>query len=280
MISCQQHSVKMTKYDQKFIYIDDVKIRYIDEGHGKPIVLIHGHQSRIEEFDQIMPGLIKDYRVLALDFPGSGYSDQPDNTTFSLEYYQHILISFIDKLKIDKPILVGGSLGGNLSLKITRNYPDRFSKSIAWSPAGVWPPNKIIAWSAEHFYSNSLFYWVILYFQSQKWYSEDFDKKDQMIEDNKAYISERNSKIFRRSAAEIAAQQMRDTHIGLGHKNILPTLIIVGEEDDGFDLAKHAINFSKELPNGKLIVFKNTGHSISAERPNELVDVIREFIDG
>ena len=145
-----------TVFNQKYINIDGVRVRYIDEGSGIPILLIHGHQSRIEEFDNIIPALALDYRVLAFDLPGSGYSEQPD-IQYSLEYYEDVILKFTTQLNLDDPVIAGGSLGGNLALRVSRRYPGRFRKTIAWSPAGVWPPHENIAWLAEVFYDSPLY---------------------------------------------------------------------------------------------------------------------------
>ena len=62
--------------------VDGVRIHYIVEGQGEPVILIHGLRSSARGNWQ-MPGILgilsKDYRVIALDMPGHGESDRPEN---------------------------------------------------------------------------------------------------------------------------------------------------------------------------------------------------------
>ena len=88
---------------------------------------------------------------------------------------------------------------------------------------------------------------------------------------------ERYSPQFRRATAQIAAQQLEDTHIGLGKYNKLPLLMMVGKNDSGFELAKYAIQFAKELPDVKLVLF-NTGHAVPAESFPKFIGEIKDFI--
>src|SRR5262245_26749067 len=68
----------------KFFNSNSVKIRYIDVGHGEPVVLVHGFSSSIEAnwaATGIIDRLAKDFRVIALDCRGHGKSDKPHDAS-------------------------------------------------------------------------------------------------------------------------------------------------------------------------------------------------------
>ena len=65
----------------KFIDIDGVRLHYIDKGSGPVLVLIHGLAGQVLNFTHSLLGrLTRDFRVIVLDRPGSGYSLRPDES--------------------------------------------------------------------------------------------------------------------------------------------------------------------------------------------------------
>jgi pimeloyl-ACP methyl ester carboxylesterase len=274
--------IEATPFPQKDINVDGMRLRYIDVGPENPkgtILFIHGHQSSLEEFNLLVPELSKEYRCLAVDLPGSGYSDQPD-INYSLELYEKTLLHFMDNLGVDKATVAGGSLGGNMSLRLGRLAPDRFPNVVSWSPAGVWKPKKFMATMAKTDLLIGPLYWPMLKVQSKEWYKDGFPGKQEIIYDSMKFRREVDSVQFHRSTGQIASQQLRDTHRGLGYLNKQPTLLMVGRDDTGLALGKNAIEFSKEIPNVELKIFENTGHSIHGERPNELIKQMKDFLNN
>jgi pimeloyl-ACP methyl ester carboxylesterase len=265
----QQH-IKLLK--------NNLRVRFVDVGAGPVVLLVHGHQSRLEEFEEMFHDLSQHFRVIAFDLPGSGYSDKPD-VNYSLDLYAFYIKTFIENYIKEPVILAGGSMGGNLALKISREHPALVSKTIAWSPAGVWPGKNWLSWLARRFICSFL-YRTILYSQSHFWFAKEEDRK-RSYKSFITYIDEVDNPAFRKAAANLAADQLHseNSHINKGYMNLQPTLIVVGDLDDGLDLAKHAIKFADELPDGKLIVMKNVGHSIAGEKVGLLMQYMIEFIN-
>ena len=58
--------------------IGGARLRFVDEGEGPPVVLIHGFASALETWRGVMPELAKKHRVLALDLKGFGWSSRPE----------------------------------------------------------------------------------------------------------------------------------------------------------------------------------------------------------
>lgn len=277
-------TVEATPYTQRDVVVAGTRLRYIDvppSARDEPlgtILLLHGHQSTLEELTPLIPALSRDYRILCFDLPGSGYSDHPDRA-YSLRYYEETVLGFLDALGVEQAIPAGGSLGGNLALRLARHAPQRFPRVVAWSPASTWPPGKhdVSAWVAENLMGGVL-YWPLLHLQSHSWYADNDAPARARIEANMRYRREVDSAPFRRATAQIAAEQLRASHRGLGHLNKQPTLIMVGDQDHGLDLAKHAVAFSKELPRGELVTFAGAGHSVHTERPKDVTDVILAWL--
>lgn len=94
-------TVRATPFAQRDIEVGGLRLRYIDvRPEAEPrstVLLIHGHTSRIEEYDGIVPHLAEYLRVLVVDLPGSGYSDKPERE-YSLAFCEDTLTAFLDDL--------------------------------------------------------------------------------------------------------------------------------------------------------------------------------------
>jgi pimeloyl-ACP methyl ester carboxylesterase len=107
-----------------------VKIKYIVEGEGAPVVLIHGAYSSAD-MNWRLPGTIRalaaHYRVIALDVRGHGDSDKPDREdAYGIEMAEDV-VRLLDHLKIEKAHIVGYSMGGMIAMKVTTAHPERVS---------------------------------------------------------------------------------------------------------------------------------------------------------
>jgi pimeloyl-ACP methyl ester carboxylesterase len=105
-----------------------VKIHYVTAGKGQPVVLIHGlHASA--EMNWNLPGVVaelaKDHQVIALDLPGHGQSDRPnDEAAYGLQVVEDVAL-LLDHLKIKQAHIVGYSLGGMVAVKFMATHPER-----------------------------------------------------------------------------------------------------------------------------------------------------------
>ena len=115
--------------DDQYFDSDGVKIHYIIEGKGEPVILVHGFTSSIQQEWQrtgVIPTLSKKFQIIALDARGHGKSDKPtDSEKYGSEMASDVL-RLMDHLKLKKAHIVGYSLGGLTTLYLVANHPDRF----------------------------------------------------------------------------------------------------------------------------------------------------------
>ena len=89
----------------KFIDIDGVRLHYIDKGSGPTLLLIHGLAGQVLNFTHSLLGrLTRDFRVVILDRPGSGYSLRPDATLAPLAAQARIISRFCQALGPERPV--------------------------------------------------------------------------------------------------------------------------------------------------------------------------------
>lgn len=103
------------------INIKDIDINYIQYGKGKDMVLLHGWGQNIEMMDFLGKPLSDNYRITILDLPGFGKTSEPIEA-WTIYDYVEMLKGFLEKLKIEKPILVGHSFGGRISIVYASKY--------------------------------------------------------------------------------------------------------------------------------------------------------------
>lgn len=112
-------------------------IHYTDVGprDGQPLVLIHGLAGNMHNFTYALAGqLSSEYRVITIDRPGSGYSTRDDDELAQLPAQAGMIGDFLDKLDLEKPVLVGHSLGGALSLAVALLRKDQIGALALISP--------------------------------------------------------------------------------------------------------------------------------------------------
>lgn len=120
----------------KFIDIDGNNIHYTDSGKGQPIVMIHGLTGQLNHFAYVLgEGLAKKYRVVLIDRPGSGYSTRTPGASASLANQAAVIMKVVRALDLKKPLLVGHSLGGALSLAAAIDHPDDIGALALIAPA-------------------------------------------------------------------------------------------------------------------------------------------------
>ncbi|MCO5158408.1 MAG: alpha/beta fold hydrolase [Aquamicrobium sp.] len=112
----------------RFVAVEGCDIHYVERGEGRPILFIHGlggtlHHMRRPLMEEFGDG----YRLIALDRPGSGYSTRPSRFDGRLSEQARLIAGFIDALALERPLLVGHSLGGAVALATTLLYPERIA---------------------------------------------------------------------------------------------------------------------------------------------------------
>lgn len=111
-----------------FIDANGIKVPYLIDGTGEPVVLIHGLDSSAEATWQkpgTMEALAKNHQVIAIDLPGFGQSGNSDESTAYGDRWVDDVTALLNQLKIRRAHIVGYSIGGLVALKFVDEYPDR-----------------------------------------------------------------------------------------------------------------------------------------------------------
>jgi len=110
-----------------------------DSGPGAdlpPLVLVHGLSSYMGFWEYQVTELAQDRRVLALDLPGYGASARPD-APYTPPWYAEVVVRWLDEIGVEQAVLVGHSMGGQISMTIALDHPERVERLVLAAPAGI-----------------------------------------------------------------------------------------------------------------------------------------------
>jgi 2-hydroxy-6-oxonona-2,4-dienedioate hydrolase len=269
--------MKSVKLQFNWLKIDGCNVRYVDMGkkEGKAILFLHGLGGSIEADMACFKYLMKDYRIIEFDQPGSGYSDKPIRK-YDLEYLIDFVFNFADKVNLDKFYVCGGSQGGLLALLCCAKKPDRIIKSAIFSPSGIW---------GKHFFLSNFFKILppfagklFLHVTSYFWYSLNYKDRKKLQADAIKYIDSREMPGFGMHILGCLESVFAKDRRPIFSKIITPTLIFWGMNDYGQPIYQGRY-LARIMPGSKLIEVPNAGHNVSTEKPVFFASEIKEFFE-
>ncbi|MCI0825570.1 MAG: alpha/beta fold hydrolase, partial [Chloroflexi bacterium] len=113
-------------FEQHYEEIDGVRIHYVDEGSGPPILMVHGQPTWSYLYRKMIPPLVDaGYRCIAPDLMGFGLSDKPtDESVYTLRRHVELITGLIEKLQLKGITTVGHDWGGPISLRYAIDHQD------------------------------------------------------------------------------------------------------------------------------------------------------------
>jgi len=108
------------------IEINRIMIHYEEQGQGLPVIFIHGFPLNHTIWAPVLPLLKSQARLITPDLRGHGQSEAPASI-YSMDQFAEDMRGLMDRLKIDKAVLIGHSMGGYISLAFARLYPERLA---------------------------------------------------------------------------------------------------------------------------------------------------------
>lgn len=130
-----------TNFEDKFIEVDGLNIRYMEDGEGPAVLLYHGASlgSSADVYRRnIGPLAAAGFRVIAFDFPGFGLSDYSEDGSIAVK--KKTTLGLMDALGLGKAALVGHSQAGNVAVSLGLEHPERVSHIVILGTGSLLPP--------------------------------------------------------------------------------------------------------------------------------------------
>lgn len=108
----------------RFIEVDGTRLHYVERGSGQPIVMIHGLSGVLQNFTHsLVDRLASRFRIIAIDRPGAGYSQRSRGSSAHLSAQATLIAHFIAAMELQRPLVVGHSMGGAIALTLALDHP-------------------------------------------------------------------------------------------------------------------------------------------------------------
>jgi 2-hydroxy-6-oxonona-2,4-dienedioate hydrolase len=260
---------------QKFTNVNGSVIRYLEDGPRdcKTLILLHGIGASAERWSLVIPTLSRDYRVIAPDIIGFGYSDKPA-VEYTMDFFIDFFKSFLDNLGISTASIIGSSLGGHIASEFAIRFPHMVEKLVLVSPAGMMRNSNPTL---------DRYIMAALYPEHQRVY-EAFSE---MVYDSNAINQEILMDFVNRMNLPNAKYAFMSTLLGIRYaprltgrlSNITaPTLLMWGENDTTIPLAECAHQYNG-IPNmEELELIKKCGHIAPIEKPTTFNRIVLRFL--
>jgi len=119
-------------FDSRYIEVDGVRLAYLDEGEGAPVVFFHGEPTWSFLWRKVIPP-VRDagYRCIAPDYAGFGRSDKPTELEwYSYDRHVELMASLLEELDLRDATAVVHDWGGPIGLRLAVEHPDWFSRLV------------------------------------------------------------------------------------------------------------------------------------------------------
>ena len=255
-----------------------IKTNYLEAGTGDPVVLIHGSGPGVTSYANwrlVLPALAENFRVLAPDMVGFGFSERPANIEYGVQTWADQVVGLMDTLELPTAHLVGNSFGGAIALRIATQHPDRVGKLVLMGSMGVPFP---ITEGLERVWGYQPS------FENMRKVLDVFAYSRDLVNDELAEVRYRGSiqPGFQESfAAMFPAPRQRwveamctpeDDIRRLPHR----TLIVHGREDQVIPV-QTSLRLMELIDNADLSVFSHCGHWSMIERTADFNRSVSEF---
>lgn len=239
--------------------IKDCNINYIDYGASKdPVVLLHGWGQNIEMMKSLGDSLQNNHRIIIIDLPGFGSSEEP-KYSWDLNDYVEFLDTLLNELKVKNPTIIGHSFGGKIGLL----YASRFNV------------NKLVCLASPYKQKVTKESLKLKVLKTAK-KIPGINKLEGLA---KKYIGSTDYK----NASEMM-RKILVNHVNLDITNEVkniscPTLLIWGTMDMQVSI-DDAYELEKLISNCGLVTYDGCTHYAYLERFGQTVSVLKSFLDN
>lgn len=254
-----------------------MKMNYKTIGEGKPLIILHGLFGSLDNWLSIAKELGETYKIYLVDQRNHGQS--PHSEEFNYSAMADDLNEFIDEHDIDRPHILGHSMGGKTAMKFALNHGEKWEKLIVVdiSPKSYPVHHDVIldglsAINVDELKSRG---------DADKQLAEyvsDFGTRQFLLKN----LSRKKSGGFEWKINLPVIKENIEI-IGEGMEEQLAiekdVLFIRGEKSD-YIKNDDIILITQHFPNAKVETIKGAGHWVHAEQPEELLKVVSDFLRG
>lgn len=242
-----------------YLELSQARVRYLDEGEGPPVVFLHGFGSSIEAWAEVIPEVVEDHRVIALDLKGFGWSGRPKGN-YSPVSQSKLVFELLDELGVEETAVVAHSWGSSVALQMALRQPERVRRIAlygAWVYADQLPAS--FYWARVKPVGEFIFGSFYKQLPNEKLAAAFYDRSEL----TQPYVDYVKKLLDRPGTVAAALQAVRDQTFEEYEADYAsvdqPTLLLWGREDNVAHL-RYGERLVRDLPNAELEVYARCGH--------------------
>lgn len=267
----------------KFISAGGIQTNYQEAGEGFPVICLHGSGAGVtghENWHGIMPELARDFRVIAPDIVGFGFTERPADENYNIKVWTRHILDFMDALNIEQADLIGNSFGGALALALAMRNPQRVRRMVLMgTPAGEFVRESSNAGSSWHYEPSEENMATLLRAFP---YDPSHVTPEMVRQRYQVTVYAGGMAAYRKLFPE-PKQDGPQTVKGIPEERFRtienPILVLHGREDRMVPVICGR-RIAENAPNADLHVFSKCGHWVQIERQREFVELTRLFLRG
>ena len=294
-ISRQELEEKYALGESKFLILKDgSRIHYRDEGNNERpvIVLLHGFNGSLFNFEGLVSLLAEDFRLVSLDLPAFGLTGAVPSANYMIENFVNTVLEVTTQLGIEKFSIVGNSMGGHVAWRYVLEYPDQIQGLILIAAGGVITEEDLerldqqkndspIVWKLmdSSFARKILLFFTPRFFAEQGLLTAVADPK--LVTEE--LVSQFHELALLEGSREAIMSMIRGDRHSSGGPEIYnqisaPTLVIHGEEDNLIKVESSKY-FEENIPEVEVKIYEGIGHLPMYEDPQRTSKDIKDFLN-
>ena len=267
------------------VEVDGASLHYLASGSGRSVVLLHDSDGTLQDFElSLFERVAGQYRALALDRPGHGYSARPPGRALTLARQAGLLQQALAALGVARPVLVGHGYGASLALQYALDWPEQTAGLLLLAPGsyaqgGV--PNPIYYLPAAPLVGPFLLQTLLLPLGRLSLpgiLEASFGPEPVPAEYQEAALAlwlrpgqfASYAEETRHFGADLRALSQRYSQVRA------PTAILVGELDLIARADLHAEPLHRAISESSLTVLPDTGHQVHFQRPEAVLAALEQ----
>ena len=251
-----------------------LRLYYDEAGRGPTLLLLHGIGSNSRSFRYQLAGLADVARVVALDLPGYGRSDDPPRP-FTMADLADYAAAVLDALGADQADVLGHSLGGVVAQMLFHRHPERVRSLVLADTnpgSGSLPEPERSARVQRRLDALS--------HQTPRAMAEarapallSPDAPPELVADLVDIMAEVRPAAYRAAAIAMGTTDLTELLTAIS----VPCLVVCGDCDQVTPVATARL-LAERIPGARLAIIAGAGHASNQERPDQFNDLVRTFL--